>query len=274
VDEYGKVIDDLYQFAEAQGLEIDSVIQEGGAGQIEINLMHGDPLRLADEVFLFKRTIREAALRNNCFATFMAKPMRDEPGSAMHIHQSVIDIDTGKNIFAAEDGSETDLFFHFIGGCQKHFWAATPLFAPYVNSFRRFGGGDSAPTNIEWATDNRTTGLRIPVSSPDSRRIENRVVGMDCNPYLAIAASLACGYLGMVNKTPPRPAATGEGYGRGLSLPRSLYSALRHLAGDSDFREIIGEEFCMVFEGIKQSELEEFHSEISSWEREHLLLTV
>ena len=95
VDEYGKVIDDIYEFAEAQGFEIDTIIQEGGAGQVEINLLHGDPVKLADQVFFFKRTIREAALRNNCFATFMAKPMQDEPGSAMHIHQSVVDVKTG-----------------------------------------------------------------------------------------------------------------------------------------------------------------------------------
>jgi len=274
VDEYGKVIDDIYEFAEAQGIEIASVIQEGGAGQLEINFTHGHPLRLADDVFLFKRTIREAALRNGCFATFMAKPMRDEPGSAMHIHQSIVDIATGRNIFSAEDDSATEAFHHFIGGCQKHFFAATPLFAPYVNSFRRYSGWDSAPTNIEWASDNRTTGLRIPVSSPQSRRVENRVVGMDSNPYLAIAASLACGYLGMVNGETPREAASGEGYGKGLSLPRSLYSALKHFGADTTLRGVLGESFCAVYEGIKQTELEDFHSEISPWERQHLLLNV
>ncbi|NTE68231.1 glutamine synthetase [Agrobacterium tumefaciens] len=274
VDEYGKVIDDIYEFAEAQGLEIASVIQEGGAGQLEINLTHGSALKLADEVFFFKRTIREAALRNGCFATFMAKPMRDEPGSAMHIHQSVVDVKTGRNIFSKEDGTASDAFYHFIGGCQKHFWAATPIFAPYVNSFRRYSGWDSAPTNIEWAADNRTTGLRIPMSSPDSRRVENRVVGMDCNPYLAIAASLACGYLGMIDADKPRDQTYGEGYGKGLSLPRSLYSGLKHLSTDEAFRSVMGEEFCVVYEGIKQGELDDFHAEISPWEREHLLLSV
>ena len=88
VDEYGPVIDDIYDFAEAQGLEIDGILQEGGAGQIELNLRHGDPVRLADEIFFFKRMIREAALRHGCMATFMAKPIQDEPGSAMHIHHS------------------------------------------------------------------------------------------------------------------------------------------------------------------------------------------
>ena len=84
VDEFGPVIDDIYDFAEAQGFEIDGITQEGGAGQLEINLRHGDPVKLADEVFYFKRLIREAALRHDCFATFMAKPIADEPGSAMH----------------------------------------------------------------------------------------------------------------------------------------------------------------------------------------------
>jgi glutamine synthetase len=89
VDEYGPVIDDIYDFAEAQGFEIDGITQEGGAGQLEINLRHGDPVKLADEIFFFKRLIREAALRHNCFATFMAKPIEGEPGSAMHVHHSV-----------------------------------------------------------------------------------------------------------------------------------------------------------------------------------------
>jgi len=99
VEEYGPVIDDIYDFAEAQGFEIDTIIQESGAGQIEINLQHGDPVALADQVFFYKRSIREAALKNDCFATFMAKPMQNQPGSAMHIHQSVVSLSTGENVF-------------------------------------------------------------------------------------------------------------------------------------------------------------------------------
>ena len=98
VDEFGPVIDDIYDFAEAQGFEIDGITQEGGAGQLEINLRHGDPIKLADEVFYFKRLIREAAMRHDCYATFMAKPIADEPGSAMHIHHSVIDKATGRRV--------------------------------------------------------------------------------------------------------------------------------------------------------------------------------
>ncbi|SNT18987.1 glutamine synthetase family protein [Tropicimonas sediminicola] len=272
VDEYGEVIDTIYDYAEAQGLEIDTVIQEGGAGQIEINLLHGDPLKQADHVFYFKRTIREAALKNGVFATFMAKPMRDEPGSAMHIHQSVVDRD-GRNIFSAEDGSETDAFRNFIGGSQKYLMSVVPLLAPYVNSFRRFNAeGMSAPTNLEWGSDNRTTGLRIPNSKPDARRVENRVIGIDCNPYLAIAASLACGYLGMVNRTAPRPIAEHEVYESETRLPEDLGYALELFDEDRDVREILGAEFCQLYSGIKHAEHDEYKREISPWERQHLLL--
>ncbi len=157
VDEYGKVIDDIYDFAEAQGFEIDGILQEGGAGQVEINLAHGDPVRLADEIFFFKRLIREAALRHDCFATFMAKPIEGEPGSAMHIHHSVVDMKSGKNIFSDKKGNETEHFLHFIAGMQNHLPGAVALLAPYVNSYRRYVPDFAAPINLEWGRDNRTT---------------------------------------------------------------------------------------------------------------------
>lgn len=274
VDEYGPVIDTIYRFTEAQGLAVDTMIQEGGAGQIEINLRHGDPLDLADQVFFFKRAIREAALINGTFATFMAKPMRDEPGSAMHLHQSVLDIATGTNVFSNPDGSPSELFDHFIGGSQLHLMKAMPLVAPYVNSYRRFTAGMSAPVNLEWGADNRTTGLRIPNSPPDARRVENRVIGIDSNPYLAIAASLACGYLGMVNKVVPRPAATGEVYQTGPVLPSNLTASLELFEGETAVHEVLGHEFCALYTAIKRAEHHEFSREISPWERQHLLLNV
>ncbi len=273
VDEYGKVIDDIYDFAEAQGYEIDTIIQEGGAGQIEINLVHGDPVVLADQVFYFKRLIREAAFRNDCFATFMAKPMQDEPGSAMHIHQSIVDAD-GHNVFTAPDGSETELFFRFIAGQQKYIPHAISFFAPYVNSYRRFVASGSAPINLEWGADNRTTGIRIPISSDAARRVENRVVGMDSNPYLALAASLACGYLGMKNGLKPREPLTGEAYEQPHALPRSLMRGLELFDEAPELAGVLGEEFCSVYTAIKRHEAEAFLAVISPWEREHLLLNV
>ena len=274
VDEYGPVIDDIYDFAEAQGFEIDGITQEGGAGQVEINLRHGDPVKLADEVFYFKRLIREAALRHDCFATFMAKPISGEPGSAMHIHHSVLDRTSGQNIFAATDGSETPAFLQFIAGLQTHLPSALPLLAPYVNSYRRYVRDHAAPINLEWGRDNRTTSIRVPISEPGSRRVENRLAGMDCNPYLGIAASLACGLMGLEDARDPRPIFTGDAYGADAEIPRGLFHALDLFGGASRLREILGADFARVYEIVKMAEYNAFLEEISPWEREHLLLNV
>ncbi|MGN7869752.1 glutamine synthetase family protein [Paracoccus sp. 22332] len=275
VDEYGKVIDDIYDFAEAQGFEIDGILQEGGAGQVEINLNHGDPVALADEIFYFKRLIREAALRHDCFATFMAKPIEGEPGSAMHIHHSVIDVATGQNLFSDEKGRETPQFLHFIAGMQKHLPAAVALLAPYVNSYRRYVPDFAAPINLEWGRDNRTTGLRVPISSPEARRVENRLAGMDCNPYLGIAASLACGYLGLVEAENPRGECLGDAYMSSQDeLPYNLGDALDIMSESAPMRSVLGEDFAAVYESVKRNEYKEFLQVISPWEREHLLLNV
>jgi len=274
VDEYGKVIDDIYDFAEAQGLEIDGILQEGGAGQIELNLAHGDPVRLADEVFFFKRLIREAALRHDCFATFMAKPIEGEPGSAMHIHTSVVDTKSGKNIFADKKTGETEAFLHFIAGMQTHLPGAIALLAPYVNSYRRYVPDFAAPINLEWGRDNRTTGLRIPISTPAGRRIENRLPGMDCNPYLGIAATLACGYLGLKEAKAPRPEFSGNAYIDSDDIARNLGDALDMMEEDTALCDVIGLDFVKVYVSVKRNEYKEFLQVISPWEREHLLLNV
>jgi glutamine synthetase len=274
VDEFGPVIDDIYDFAEAQGFEIDGITQEGGAGQLEINLRHGNPVKLADEVFYFKRLIREAALRHDCFATFMAKPIANEPGSAMHIHHSIIDIETGRNLFSGPQGGETDAFFHFIGGLQTYLPAAIAVLAPYVNSYRRYVKEHAAPINLAWGRDNRTTGIRIPLSGPASRRVENRLAGMDCNPYLGIAASLACGYLGLVNEKWPSKPLKKDAYEGEADIPQVLGQALQLFEESTELHDILGEEFCRVYSIVKRTEYEEFLQVISPWEREHLLLNV
>lgn len=274
VDEFGPVIDDIYDFAEHQGFEIDGITQEGGAGQLEINLLHGDPVKLADEVFYFKRLIREAALRHDCFATFMAKPIEDEPGSAMHIHHSIIDIETGQNIFSGPQGGETDAFYHFIAGLQNHLPSGLAVMAPYVNSYRRYVKDHAAPINLEWARDNRTTGIRVPLSGPEARRVENRIAGMDCNPYLGIAVSLACGYLGLIEQHRPRRQFYGDAYEGDGDIPQVLGQALDMFDDANALHNVLGPDFARVYSIVKRAEYEEFLQVISPWEREHLLLNV
>jgi len=274
VDEYGPVIDDIYDFAEAQGFEIDGITQEGGAGQLEINLRHGNPIKLADEIFYFKRLIREAALRHDCFATFMAKPIEDEPGSAMHIHHSVEDLATGQNIFSTADGTETVEFRHFIGGMQRYLPSVIAVLAPYVNSYRRYVKDHAAPINLEWGRDNRTTGIRVPISDPQGRRVENRLAGMDCNPYLGIAASLACGYLGLVEQIEPTSEFSGDAYAAEEAIPRGLFDAIDLFDDAPKIHDLLGHEFARVYSIVKRTEYDEFLHVISPWEREHLLLNV
>jgi glutamine synthetase len=274
VNEFDALFDDIYDFSEAQGLEIDTLIHEEGAAQMEINLLHGDPLVLADQVFLFKRTIREAALRHGMYATFMAKPIANEPGSAMHIHQSVVDIETGKNIFSNAEGGPTREFFAFIAGQQKLLPNVMCMLAPYVNSYRRLMRKSVAPINVHWGYDNRTVGLRVPNSSPQARRVENRVPSSDANPYLAIAASLACGYIGMTEGYTPQEPVDGSAYALPFGLPRGLLEAVAMFDESEELIDVFGKTFATTYKAIKQAEFETYMRVISPWEREYLLLNV
>ena len=116
--------------------------------------------------------------------------------------------------------------------------------------------------------------IRDRVSDPQARRVENRLPGMDCNPYLGIAASLACGYLGMVEGIEPKEEFKGDAYDAEEEIPRGIFDAFDKFSEAKPFREVLGEEFCRVYEIVKLTEYEEFLQVISPWEREHLLLNV
>ncbi|MBB4234877.1 glutamine synthetase family protein [Rhizobium esperanzae] len=274
INEFDELIDDIYHFSEKQGLEIDTLIHEEGPAQLEINLRHGNPIELADQVFLFKRTIREAALKHDIYATFMAKPMQGQPGSAMHIHQSVVNIETGRNVFSNADGSASKEFFHFIGGMQKFVPSAMAMLAPYVNSYRRLQPDMSCPVNNAWGYDNRTTAFRVPVSDPQARRVENRLPSSDANPYLALAASLAAGLLGIMKQIEPTAPTEDSANEGSIDLPRGLLEAVALLEDEPAFEEMFGSQFIGLYAGVKRGEFETFMQVISPWEREFLLLNV
>jgi len=274
VNEFDPIIEDLYDYCEAMEIDADSLSHEDGAGQLEINFLHGNPLELADQVFLFKRVAREAAFKHGIYATFMAKPMEGQPGSALHLHQSVVDAETGKNLFSREDGSDSPLFRSFIAGLQRYVPDALMIFGPYVNSYRRFTRYLAAPINVQWGYDNRTVGFRVPRADADNRRVENRIPGADVNPYLAIAASLACGYMGMVENLEPSQPLAGSAYRMEQGLARDLFAALDLLEACEPLRDIFGREFVDLYCAIKRVEHETYFQVISPWEREHLLLNV
>ena len=274
VNEFDPLFEEMYDFCERMDVDIDTLIHESGAAQVEVNFEHADALSRADHVFLFKRLMREVALRNDVFATFLAKPMEDEPGSSIHIHQSVNDA-KGRNIFSDPGESQlADRLRYYIGGLQRFTPAAMIFFGPYVNSYRRFAHGDGAPTNVEWGIDNRTAGLRVPISHPDNRRIESRFAGSDVNPYLAIAATLACGLLGMRQKIEPKAHTEKNVRQESPVLPMSIELSLLCLEQEPELIEILGERFVRAYAAIKRKESETFFRVISSWEREYLLLNV
>ncbi|MDA7598426.1 glutamine synthetase family protein [Alphaproteobacteria bacterium] len=273
VNEFDPLFEEIYDHCEAQGLDIDTLSHEAGAAQMEINFNHGDALDLADQAFLFKRTVRQTALNHNVHATFMAKPMQDQPGSSMHIHASICDKATGHNIFVNKDGSDSDVFFHSIAGMQRYLVGAMALMAPYVNSYRRRTGAEDSPANLAWGMDNRTVGLRVPFGDAKARRIENRLPGADANPYLAIAATLATIWLGIQEKK--RPTKPHNVSGEDMqTLPKNLDIALDMLEKASPLHNVLGADFVKLFAEVKRAEAVAFLEVISPWEREYLLLNV
>jgi len=274
VNDFASMFDDMHNYCKTQALEIDGLIHEEGIAQMEINLLHGDPLDLADQAFLFKRTVRETALRHNLQATFMAKPIENQPGSAMHIHQSVVDLDSGENIFPTAQGMPNKLLLSHIAGLQQFLPDAMALILPYVNSYRRIVRDMSAPINFQWGFDNRTVGFRVPDNEPKSMRVENRLASADVNPYLAIATSLACGYIGMKQGLRPTEPLTGSAYNEPAQLSRDWYRSLERLSQSQSLRDVLGDAFIDVYVAVKEVEFDNFMNVISPWEREHLLLNV
>ena len=259
---------EVYRCMAALGLPRDTFMHEMGVSQFEINLLHGDPLLLADQTFLFKHLLKEVALKHGLNVVCMAKPLAHTPGSSMHIHQSVVEQGSGQNIFSAADGQATPAFYQFIAGQQAAMADFTLLFAPHVNSYQRLCHPYASPNNACWSEDNRAAGLRIPASAPVARRVENRLPGADANPYLAIAASLAAGLYGIEQRLQPSAPIQGEfEVADELALPCTMHAAIERLKRSSLALELFGQEFIEGYIATKTLELTSFLDEITPWER-------
>ena len=275
VNEFDNLFEDVYNFCEQQNIEIDTINHESGSAQMEINFQHGEPLELADQVFLFKRTLRQAAIKHKLYATFMAKPMENQPGSSLHLHQSLLNKKNNKDIFYNKKNTISNLMKNYIGGLQEFTPKLMPIHAPNINSYRRLFATWDAPRNTNWGIGNRSCGFRIPSNEEHSMRIENRISGSDTNPYLVIAANLAAGYLGIKNKIKPSAETKKSVFGDQKSfLPKNMEQAISLFEKNDQINDVFNQKFVRTIAAIRRVENQAYLKVISSWEREFLLLNV
>lgn len=258
LDEFDAVLTGIRDACEAQGLPSDATTVENGLGQFEINLDHvADPLLAADHAVLLRRAVRAVARRHGLHATFMAKPYGDMAGSGFHLHCSMIDAQ-GRNVFDDGTPEGSALLRQAIAGMIALMPQSMLIFAPHLNSYRRFQPGMHAPTGVGWGYENRTMSLRIPASSNPARRFEHRPAGADGNPYLVIAAILAGALHGLENQLEPPSPLTGNAYGEGAAvtpLPLSWESAIAAFRSGTVLRRYLGDSFIEAFAACKAQEL-------------------
>ena len=231
---------------------------ETGDGAYEASIHHTDILEAADRSVLFKLFVKEIASKFEVMPSFMAKWSEKLPGSGCHIHQSLWDPDKKTNLFYAESSSDhTETLKHYLAGQLHCLPFILPMYAPTVNSYKRYVEGSWAATSVSWGVDNRTTAIRLIESDKETTRLENRVPGADTNPYLAMAASLASGLYGIKNKLPLEiPATDGNEYGRTTEneLPSNLNGAIKMMKDSPLAKELFGETFTDHF--VKSREWE------------------
>ncbi|MGD0143556.1 MAG: glutamine synthetase family protein [Rhizomicrobium sp.] len=267
LDRYAAFLGALTSAAAEQGVPVSAASKEYAPGQFEANLKHQSDVRLAADHAVFLQQIVKAAARANGFeATFMAKPYPDRSGSGLHIHVSVLD-GAGHNIF--DDGTPvgSERLRHAIGGLQALMPDSMSLFAPNVNSYRRFQPDMFAPVNRRWGINNRSAGLRVPVGPGDARRVEHRVAGADANPYLALACVLAGVHHGLANAIDPGPPAIGNVSRQpDRALPFTVDDALARLDGAVALKSYLGTETLALYGDTKRIETQRLRRIITAAE--------
>ncbi len=276
LDEYADCLQDILEAAKEQGIPADAIVKESAPAQFEVNLHHvEDALKACDYAVLLKRLIKNIAYDHEMDTTFMAKPYPGQAGNGLHVHISLLDKATGRNIFTSEEPVENDALRHAIGGVLETMPASMAFLCPNVNSYRRFGAQFYVPNAPSWGLDNRTVAVRVPTGSADAVRIEHRVAGADANPYLMMAAILAGIHHGLTNRIEPGAPIEGNSYEQlEQSLPNNLRDALRALDDSEVLNQYISSEYIDVFVACKESELAEFEVSISDLEYNWYLHTV
>ena len=252
------------------GIPVENSKGEWGRGQHELNIRYAEVLDMADRHAIYKQCAKEVAELSDLSVTFMAKIGKGQAGSSCHIHCSLWR--DGQNAFPGDDQigpvSGSDVFRWFLGGWMAHVPEMMVCYAPTINSYKRFEDGSWAPTRIAWSYDNRTAGFRV-VGRDGSLRIECRIPGADCNPYLAYAAALASGLDGIANKIEPPPIFEGDVYAA-QHLPRVPYTlreATDLFANSAFTRQAFGDDVVDHYSHFFRTEQSAFDTAVTDWER-------
>ena len=261
------VLDDILDGAIAQGMTPDTLIAEYGPGQFEINFHHTDDvLRAADDALTFRRLVRATARKHGMSATFMAKPYADYPGNGMHAHVSILDA-AGNNIFD-EGGDEPGVMLkRAIAGTLDTMDDMQAIFAPHMNSYRRFQPGSFAPNAPDWGIDNRAAGVRVPEVSGPGARLEHRISGADTNPYLVLTAILGGILDGFDNPDLVLPMPLDDEHGTTAEpLTADWATAVELFAESETAAAIFGARYRDIYAAVRRDEISQLTSAISQIE--------
>jgi glutamine synthetase len=262
---------DLFDSLRKMNVPLEGLHTETGPGVYEAAITYSEILEAADRAVVFKSSVKEIAYRHGIIASFMAKWNEKLPGCSGHVHQSLWSVDGKENLFYDKKNKKgiSPLMESYIAGQLHCLPFILPMYAPTINSYKRLVEGAWAPTTLTWATDNRTTALRVLAGNTISTRLETRVPGSDANPYLAMAACLASGLYGIQNKLKLKtPATKGNGYADTANgeLPGNLWEATQAMKASTIAQELFGEKFVTHFTGTREWEWKQFSNAVTDWE--------
>lgn len=264
------------------GIDVEASHHEVAPGQHEIDFRHGNALTTADRLLTLRVSVKSIAQRHGLKASFMPKPIMGMNGSGMHVHQSLFNVKTKKNVFydSKNEYGLSKSAFNFIAGQLHHVKGMMAVICPTVNSYKRLVSGYEAPVYISWARINRSALIRVPQwfeDKPNSARIELRCPDPACNPYLAFAVMLAAGLDGIENKIKLPDPVEEDLYtfdeaklmSRKINtLPSSLFEAIYELKKNKLMQEVLGEHLYLKYINIKTREWNEFKTQVTKWEIE------
>ena len=253
------------EMCEPLGINLAKMHEEIGGGFMEACIAAGSGVEPSDQLVLLKNFIRALALRQGRSVTFMPRWSEHADSQSIHLHVSMQNNDGAPIFFdPVQKSGVSQTFRHFLGGLQKYVGDLTLVFQPTVNSYRRFAPGTFAPPGLTWGYENRTTCFRLVGHDAGSLRVENRLPGADCNPYLSTAATIAAGTAGILEQIEPDPETLGSGYAQTpmRDFARSMPEAIERLRGSAFAKDWLGERFVETFTATRQSQYDEFRKKV------------